>query len=154
MALLPVLLLEKHPRTLVQLVIQILSPLEEPGAVATSINAAACALLAAGSVPMAGVLAAVTIGRRGRDSTLMLNPTSYEELSGLGYLAFLFSGQGESAARPIWSSYVVSPGAIEWSSDELDSAVMLAKKGADSVRDLMKASLGQLERQGTASTRA
>jgi exosome complex component RRP46 len=90
-----------NPRTLVQMIVQILGSgwgaEGKKGArdavMATAVNAGMLALINAGSVPLKGVVCTVAVGRRLGDSVLVLDPGEEEEagLSASGCFAFLFS---------------------------------------------------------------
>ncbi|KZP17086.1 ribosomal protein S5 domain 2-like protein [Athelia psychrophila] len=119
----PALLLTANPRSLLQLVLQSLSPgvsgtekSADPRLVAAMVNASTLALLNAGSVPMQGVVCAVAVGLLSPSppssssssssaqspsapaSVLVLDPSDAElrNLQGSGCFAFMFSA---SAAR-------------------------------------------------------
>ncbi|KZP27062.1 ribosomal protein S5 domain 2-like protein [Athelia psychrophila] len=117
----PALLLTANPRSLLQLVLQSLSPgvsgpdkSADPRLVAAMVNASTLALLNAGSVPMQGVVCAVAVGLlppsppssssssaqspSAPASALVLDPSDVElcNLQGSGCFAFMFSA---SAAR-------------------------------------------------------
>jgi exosome complex component RRP46 len=112
----PALILARHPRTLVQLVGQCLTPTAPsspripPTLVAALINASTAALLNAGSVPMRGVVCAVAVGRLVSTTTttsasafgapaspaksiLVLDPSEAElaSLEAAGCFAFMFA---------------------------------------------------------------
>jgi exosome complex component RRP46 len=142
-ALFPSLLLSRHPRTLIQLVVQALSPLESPGLAAAAINAATCALLAAGSIPMSGVLAAVVIGRTAHKTLdLVLDPPDDTNLTGEACFAFIFGGGGiGDECRLAWTSSSITSQSTAWTTEEIDQATTLAREGAATVRSAMKASL-------------
>ena len=117
-ALTPSLLLSHNPRTLIQLVVQSLTPPYSslnsyststtlgksstpvtprlrinPSLTASLINASTLALLNAGSFPMRGVVCAVGIGRVRTSSELVVDPSSDELvlLDGGGTFAFLIA---------------------------------------------------------------
>jgi exosome complex component RRP46 len=187
-ALAPSLLLHRHPRSLVQIVVQGLSPTCAPGGAgggqaqapdargwhpalaAAAVNAAAAALLSAGSVPMAGVVCAAAVGRaRGpgpvRTAVLMLDPAEDEvrALEGGGCFAF-FIGAGagpaprdeedededEPPAALVWTDYAswqAKPGtvALPPRADELTEATALAEEGARAVWRALKESVARLD---------
>ncbi|KAJ7914263.1 exosome component Rrp46 [Mycena leptocephala] len=106
-ALMPSLILSQNPRTLIQLVIQALSPTRSKsydGLVAAMINASTIALLNAGSIPMKGVVCAIAIGRI--KSALVVDPSEEEEgaLDASGCFAFSF-GNGIDDARCVWTNW-------------------------------------------------
>lgn len=107
----PSLILTVNPRSLVQLVVQSLSPTHGGkfglGMVAAMINAGTLALLNAGSVPMRGVICAVSVGKRSNlprkeSSTQILDPNELESnsptLEGKGCFAFLFASDLSSSS--------------------------------------------------------
>ncbi|KAJ7268057.1 hypothetical protein C8J57DRAFT_1131706 [Mycena rebaudengoi] len=129
-ALVPSLILSQNPRTLVQLVIQGLSPTPPKfpdGLVSAMINASTLALLSAGSIPMKGVVCAVAVGRI--KSTLVIDPSDDEQLDASGCFAFLF-GNGLDDARCVWTNWK-SPASFDEA--ELSSAKSLASVAARSV---------------------
>ncbi|KAK7042217.1 exosome component Rrp46 [Favolaschia claudopus] len=131
-ALIPSLILSQNPRTLIQLVIQALSPTRSPShdtLVASMINASTIALLNAGSIPMKGVVCAVSIGRR--NSSLIVDPGD-EELAALdasGCFAFAF-GNGAEDARCVWTNWKSS---VSFNEKELAECKRLALIAAQSV---------------------
>ncbi|KAJ7101531.1 exosome component Rrp46 [Mycena belliarum] len=109
-ALVPSLILSQNPRTLIQLVIQALTPVRsksQDALVSAMINASTLALLNAGSIPMKGVVCAVAIGRI--KSTLIVDPSEDEEpfLDASGCFAFSF-GNGANDARCVWTNWTTS----------------------------------------------
>lgn len=151
----PSLLLTRHPRTLVQLVVQPLSssligslkvaPSLHPGMAAASINASSLALMNA-SVPMKGVVCASTIARMG-SAELILNPTGDQLVSSTasGCFAFIFTGVGSSNNQlhvsEVWSNWR-SP--LGFDAEEMFEARELAQRGARGVWELMKESIGSV----------
>ena len=129
-ALIPSLILSQNPRTLIQLVIQALSPKSSNAMVSAMINASTLALLNAGSVPMKGVVCAVAIGRI--NSTLVVDPSEDEEaaLDATGCFAFAF-GTGVDDARCVWTNWTSSSGSFDEA--ELASCKRLASGAAKSV---------------------
>ena len=105
------LLLNHHPRTLVQLVLQSLSsPPPSTGSTITGsiaaafINAASLALLHASSVPMQGVICAAAVGKERVTGNLVLNPDPLRtDLESIGCFGFLFSVAGE--AQVVWTEW-------------------------------------------------
>lgn len=148
----PSLLLTRHPRTLVQLVVQPLSssltgspkamPSLHPGIAAASINASSLALMNA-SVAMNGVVCAVAVARTG-SGELILNPTGDQLLSSTasGCFAFIFAGAGLSNDRQhaseVWSNWQSS---LKFDAKEIFGARELAQQGARDVWELMKESI-------------
>ncbi|KIY51528.1 hypothetical protein FISHEDRAFT_10768, partial [Fistulina hepatica ATCC 64428] len=99
-AIVPSLILTQNPRTLVQLVVQVLSPIQQSDAshvakytdvlCAAMINASSLALLNAASVPMCGVVCAVPISEGRRQ----------------GCFAFLFArGMGAAEGKCVWINW-------------------------------------------------
>jgi len=145
----PSLLLTRHPRTLIQLVVQPLSPSLvgspkaipsfHPGIAAASINASSLALMNA-SVPMKGVVCAVAIAREGSGG-LVLNPTTDQLTSSTasGCFAFIFTAAELSNDRlhvsEVWSNWQSSLG---FDVAEMLGARELAQQGARHVWELMK----------------
>ncbi|KAF6745975.1 exosome component Rrp46 [Ephemerocybe angulata] len=125
-AIAPSLILNKNPRTLIQLVIQTLT----------------LALLNAGSVPMRGVVCAIAIGKT-RDGELLVDPEEARvaELIQGGCFAFMVAdGAGlESNSTTVWTNWR----ALEGTFDEtgLMSAREAAKDAIKRVYTSMKSSL-------------
>ncbi|KAK2460358.1 hypothetical protein APHAL10511_007747 [Amanita phalloides] len=113
-ALLPSLILTHHPRTLIQLVLQALSSpaysqscwLQQAQKHTTSagigsdhvlaaslVNASTLALLNAGSIPMRGIVAAVSVGMSSSTGELVVDPANDQlsDLAASGCFAFLFA---------------------------------------------------------------
>ena len=139
----PSLILTKNPRTLVQLVIQSLSPLRADNwnttLAASMINASTLAFLNASSVPMRAAVAAVAVSRT-RQGALVVDPSDeeLEESKGLGCFAFMFGGGidlSKSNAECVWASWRSMSGN---NNEELLAAQRLAKKGAEEVFKFMK----------------
>ncbi|KAF7357377.1 Exosome component Rrp46 [Mycena sanguinolenta] len=131
-ALIPSLILSQNPRTLIQLVIQALSPTRSKysdALVAAMINASTIALLNAGSIPMKGVVCAVAIGRI--KSTLVVDPNEEEEiaLDASGCFAFAF-GNGVDDARCVWTNW---KSLQSFDQAELTQCKLLASAAAKSV---------------------
>lgn len=151
----PSLLLTRHPRTLIQLVIQPLSPSLmgspkaipplHPGIAATSINASSLALMNA-SVAMKGVVCAVAVARTS-SGELILNPTGDQLVSSTasGCFAFIFTGAGSSNDQlhvsDVWSNWQSS---LRFDAEEMFEARELAQEGARHVWELMKESIGSV----------
>jgi exosome complex component RRP46 len=152
----PSLLLTRHPRTLIQLVIQPLSPSLagsptviaplHPGIAAASINASSLALMNA-SVPMKGIVCAVAVARASSEE-LVLNPTTDQLASSTtsGCFAFIFTAAGVSNDQlhvlEVWSNWQSSLG---FDVAEMAGARELAQQGARQVWELMKESIGSVE---------
>ncbi|KAF7978240.1 hypothetical protein HWV62_1254 [Athelia sp. TMB] len=160
----PSLLLTVNPRSLLQLVLQSLSPgvsgrhnALDSRLVAAMINASTLALLNAGSVPMKGVVCAVAVGSLSSSSNstpssiLVLDPSDEEllNLQGGGCFAFIFSSittdatSSDSAyhCEPVFSSWQAMP--KPFTADELFQARDLAQAGAAKVWSAMKDSVGK-----------
>ena len=149
----PSLLLTRHPRTLIQLAIQPLSPSLvgspkgvpslHPGIAAASINASSLALMNA-SVSMKGVVCAVAVAR-GSPEQLILNPATdqLETSTASGCFAFIFTAAESPNDRmhvsEVWSNWQSSLG---FDVAELVVARDLAQQGARHVWELMKESVG------------
>ncbi|KAJ7162900.1 exosome component Rrp46 [Mycena filopes] len=129
-ALIPSLILSQNPRTLIQLVIQALSPRtiakSQDALVAAMINASTLALLNAGSIPMKGVVCAVAVGRI--KSVLVVDPDEEEEgaVDASGCFAFSF-GDGADDARCVWTNW---KSARSFDERELAQAKLLASTAA------------------------
>jgi len=151
----PSLLLTRHPRTLIQLAIQPLSPSLvgspkgvpslRPGIAAASINASSLALMNA-SVSMKGVVCAVSIARASSEQ-LVLNPTTdqLEVSTASGCFAFIFtaaeSPNNQLHVSEVWSNWQSSLG---FDVGEMVVARDLAQQGARHVWELMKESVGSV----------
>ena len=149
----PSLLLTRHPRTLIQLVVQPLSPslmgspktipALHPGIAAASINASSLALMNA-SVPMKGVVCAVTVARTS-SKELILSPNTDQLASSTasGCFAFIFTAAELSTDRlhvsEVWSNWQSSLG---FDVTEMFGARELAQQGARHIWELMKESVG------------
>lgn len=126
----PAILLNVHPRTLIQVVFQALSPLPNQvndrsimvnsnlSLTAALINAGSLAFLQASSIPLIGIVVAVSLGvkRVGKNRTLIVDPEDGEisDLVGGGVFAFIFSQshrmnedqhEKEMRGRLVWSSW-------------------------------------------------
>jgi exosome complex component RRP46 len=148
----PSLLLTRHPRTLIQLVIQPLSPSLvgskkvmpslHPGIAAASINASSLALMNA-SVTMKGVVCAAAVARTSSEE-LILNPSTDQLASSTtsGCFAFIFTAAELSNDRlhasEVWSNWQSSLG---FDIAEMVGARELAQQGAKHIWELMKESV-------------
>jgi exosome complex component RRP46 len=167
----PSLLLALNPRTLIQLVIQSLSPSPSVkfhhSLIASFINVSSLALLNAGSVPMRGVTCAVAVGRLRSKSvssptfSLIVDPSEDElsSLDGGGCFAFLFAtgllsspsdselhGVAETPnCEAVWSDWHVSSSPFD--ENELVGARGLARIAAGQVWSSMKESVKQMGTQ-------
>ncbi|KAF9652798.1 hypothetical protein BDM02DRAFT_3108935 [Thelephora ganbajun] len=151
----PSLLLTRHPRTLIQLVVQPLSPSLvgspkaipsfHPGIAAASINASSLALMNA-SVIMKGVVCAVAVARTS-SGELILNPTTDQLASSTasGCFAFILAAAESSSDRlhvsEVWSNWQSSLG---FDVTEMFEAREMAQQGARNVWGLMKESVGSV----------
>ncbi|KAF5380372.1 hypothetical protein D9615_004508 [Tricholomella constricta] len=123
----PSLVLVNNPRTLVQVVVQVLGSgsgkeEERAGVMAAVVNAGTLALLNAGSVPMRGVVCAVAVGRRVADAGLVVDPEEGDgALDTEGCFAFMFTrdGAGEMQKKCVWTNWrAVSEGKASAGFDE------------------------------------
>ncbi|KAI0918491.1 hypothetical protein AcV5_002471 [Taiwanofungus camphoratus] len=167
----PALLLSQHPRTLVQIVGQALCGSDSghgtgsvgkgwnASLIASLVNASSAALINASSVPMRGVVCAVSIGRLPSTSgtTLVLDPTEMElsRLTGGGCFAFLFSSVLSSSPKDtadippcslLWTNYTAN---TPFDESELSSAHGLAEQGAREVWKTLKDSVSWMEKSST-----
>lgn len=156
----PSLLLTRHPRTLIQLVIQPLSsslmgppeaiPSLHPGIAAASINASSLALMNA-SVAMKGVVCAVAVAQT-TPGGLILNPTGDKLVSSTasGCFAFIFTSLGPSNdqlhASEVWSNWRSS---FRFDAEEVFGARELARRGARRVWELMKENIESVGVRGS-----
>lgn len=138
----PSLILTKNPRTLVQLVVQSLSPASESSMnqslSAAMVNASSLALLKAGSVPMNGVVCAVAIGKSSCGS-FVVDPSEEENLDAGGCFAFLFAdevGLSGSNSDCVWTSWKATKG--KYDQAELVTARELARSAAGVVYGEMR----------------
>lgn len=160
--LVPCLILTQNPRTLIQLVIQSLTPptpYPNPSLTAALINASSLALLQASSFPMLGVVCAAAVGRikehhvntQHNIDKLLLDPSAEEiqQCDAVGCVAVMFRGRNVSSAREdsdnadeetkesraeiVWSSLHGSP-----LQSDYDALMRLAKTGARSVYKAMR----------------
>ena len=154
-------ILGQHPRTLIQLVVQALSP-QSHALVAAEINACSLALMNSGSIPMRGVVCAVAVGlQRKKDDhrsgmEFLLDPVEESELDGAGCVAFLFNNVdlgpasalvreqgGGMSSEVVWTNFKSCRGSVvSLDASELAQATALARKGAAEVWSCMKKSLG------------
>jgi exosome complex component RRP46 len=156
----PSLSLARNPRTLIQLVIQSLTPSAVdgffPSLVAACINASSLALLNSGSIPMTGVVcaAAVSCHRSAENdpSTLVLDPSEAESREGLccGCFAFSFTTEINDSqqlstgpsARLVWTNWHAKGGVFD--EGELARAHALGFAGAETVWRAIKQSVPQM----------
>ena len=142
-ALLPSLILNNHPRTLIQLVVQALvsarTQWKDP-LIASMINASSLALMNAGSVPMRGVVCAVAIGRL-PELGLVVDP-SEEECVGLnagGCFAFLFAEGIGSCIESVWTNWRSKSGPFD--EKDFNRARILAKRSAQTIYNTFRSSI-------------
>ena len=157
-ALLPSIILTNNPRTLIQLVAQSLTPLQNytftgprsslrlhPSLVASIINASTLALLNTASFPMRGVVCAVAVGRIKDSHTLVVDPSEDElpKLNGGGTFAFLTTSLpngSQTIAQLVYSSWNAAP----FREEELMVATALAQGASSLVYEKMKEAVGHL----------
>ncbi|KAF9228890.1 hypothetical protein BS17DRAFT_772678 [Gyrodon lividus] len=141
-------ILGQNPRTLIQVVVQALSR-PTNALIAAEINACSLALVNAGSIPMRGVVCAVSVrrGGSGNRTDLVLDPEDEEELQGGGgCFVFLFGVDQLRAdgdippSKMIWTNYCAGSGG-SFSLTEVAQAEELASKGAAQVWIKMKEAL-------------
>jgi len=136
----PSLVLTQNPRTLIQLVVQSLTPmsspqLPNPSLTAAYINASTLALLRTASFPMLGVVCAAAVGRLKQiegDERLLLDPTD-EEIAlcdAYGCVAIMLGSgsHGIQTSEIVWSSFQGAPLQADY-----DALLRLGKSGAESV---------------------
>ncbi|KAF9521793.1 ribosomal protein S5 domain 2-type protein [Crepidotus variabilis] len=141
----PSLILTKNPRSLVQLVVQALSPSAKhtwnTTLAAAMINACSLALLNASSVPMRGVVAAVAVCHS-ITGTILVDPSDDElvDVKSCGCFAFIFADQvgvDDSRSDCVWTSWKSSGGLDE---AEILKAKEMAQRSAQTIyRALRKA---------------
>jgi len=159
----PSIILSRNPRTLIQLVVQSLTPSPterfSPSLVAACINAASLALLNAGSIPMTGVVCAAAVAwlhpatEEATSSYLVLDPSEAEShtAAGCGCFAYLFTTEiGESeespaipGARLVWTNWHANSGVFD--EEELTRARALGLAGAETVWRAIKQSVPQMD---------
>ncbi|KAF5355090.1 hypothetical protein D9756_005577 [Leucocoprinus leucothites] len=142
-ALLPSLILNNHPRTLIQLVVQALTSARtqwKDSLIASMINAGSLALMSAGSVPMRGVVCAVAIGHLPGIGPVV-DPSEEEcsDLSAGGCFAFLFAEGVGSNVENVWTSWRTRSGAVD--EKNFAQARALAKGAAQNVYIAFKSSV-------------
>ncbi|KAL0953073.1 hypothetical protein HGRIS_007273 [Hohenbuehelia grisea] len=147
-ALLQSLLLNQLPRTLIQLVVQALSPSSAStkydfALISAMINSSTLALLNAGSIPMRGVVCAASVARLS-SSSIVVDPSSEEasEAQAIGCFAFLFSADisdtpNDSDCTCVWSSWSPRSGNTVDESDVMQ-ARDVAKGAARRIRAVIR----------------
>ncbi|KAK7685489.1 hypothetical protein QCA50_011353 [Cerrena zonata] len=169
----PVLLLSRHPRTLVQIVGQALCGTETGGGTgsvgrgwsasltATLINATTAALINTGSIPMKGIVCAVAVGVLGEpfsdDRIFVVDPSETEvpSLSASGCFAFLYSStlqsseeKSQNASPPfslIWTNFSSSHG-MPFNEADLSLAADVASNAASRIWAEMKQSIINIDK--------
>ena len=158
----PAIILSRNPRTLIQLVVQSLTPSPterfSPSLVAACINAASLALLNAGSIPMTGVVCASAIAylhpaTEEATSALVLDPSETECQTGAasGCFAYLFTTETNEAeelpaipgARLVWTNWRANNGVLD--EGELVRARTFGLAGAEAVWRAIKQSVPQMD---------
>ncbi|KAI9511052.1 ribosomal protein S5 domain 2-type protein, partial [Russula earlei] len=154
----PSIVLSSSPRTLIQLVVQSLSPSSvegfSPSLVATCINASSLALLNTRSIPMTSVVCAAAVSRLYSSteedaSALVLDPSEEELREGMACGCFAFSfateisgSQNTSTARLVWTNWHAKDGIFDEGEFARAQAVGLA--GAEMVWRATKLSVLQM----------
>jgi exosome complex component RRP46 len=159
----PSIILSRNPRTLIQLVIQSLTPCPaegfSPSLIAACINASSLALLDAGSIPMTSLVCAVAIARlrsateEDDASALVLDPSEAEllEAASCGCFAFSFAmeisgcqqSQDSPAGRMVWTNWHAKDGLFD--EGEFARARALGLAGAEIVWKAVKLSVPQMD---------
>jgi exosome complex component RRP46 len=156
------MILSRNPRTLIQLVIQCLTPSPaegfSPSLIAACINASSLALLNAGSIPMSSVVCAVAVSRlrsatEDDASALVLDPSEAEffDTVGCGCFAFSFAmaisgsqqSQNSPAGRMVWTNWHTRDGVFD--EEEFARAQALGLAGAEIVWSAVKLSIPQMD---------
>ncbi|KAH9963722.1 ribosomal protein S5 domain 2-type protein [Lactifluus volemus] len=157
----PSLSLIRNPRTLIQLVVQSLTPSTvdgfSPSLIAACINASSLALLNAGSIPMTGVVCAAAVSwhrpsKKDDALSLVLDPSETESREGLGCgcFAFLFAteigGSQQSSTWPnaklVWTNWHAKGSVFD--EGELARAHALGFAGAETVWKAIKQSVPEM----------
>lgn len=158
----PSIILSRNPRTLIQLVVQCLTPSPaegfSPSLIAACINASSLALLNAGSIPMTSVVCAVAVSRlrsatEDDASALVLDPSEAEflETVGCGCFAFSFAteisgsqqSQDSPAGRMVWTNWHARDGVLD--EGEFARAQALGLAGAETVWRAFKLSVPRMD---------
>ncbi|KAK0242080.1 exosome component Rrp46 [Armillaria nabsnona] len=140
-ALTPSLLLTQNPRTLVQLVVQALSlPSKawKDGLTAAMINASTLAFFNAASIPMKGMVCAVTVGRLASSKQFIVDPSGEEAvfLDAGGCFAFLFADGLDERVKCVWTNWRSFSGGFE--EKDLVQAKNVASESAREIWSKMK----------------
>jgi exosome complex component RRP46 len=157
----PSIVLSRNPRTLIQLVVQSLSPSPaegfSPSLVAACINASSLALLNAGSIPMISIVCAAAVSwlRSATEdaSVLVLDPSEVESREGVGHGCFAFAFAAEISnsqqspssptARLVWTNWHTMDGVFD--EGEFARAQALGLAGAEIVWRAIKESVPQMD---------
>ncbi|KAJ3796992.1 hypothetical protein GGU11DRAFT_102021 [Lentinula aff. detonsa] len=152
-------IVEANPRTLIQLVVQALVPTPKvtDELVAAMINCCTLSLLNAGSIPMRGVICAVSVARvssvNGEESIYKIQPVEEHpsRIQATGCFAFLFSDSYSSntySSSCVWTSWrSLHPGSLKAVEEsELARARDAAQKPAREVWERMKSLVEEGER--------
>ncbi|KAJ3997271.1 hypothetical protein F5050DRAFT_1449278 [Lentinula boryana] len=150
-------IVEANPRTLIQLVVQALVPTPKvtDELVAAMINCCTLSLLNAGSVPMRGVICAVSVARvssvNGEESIYKIQPVEEHpsRIQATGCFAFLFSDSYSSNISCVWTSWrSLYPGSLKAVEEEseLARARDAAQRPAREVWERMKSLVEEGER--------
>ena len=123
--ILPCCILTQNPRTLIQLVVQARIVCNKDTLLASMINASTLALVNAGSVPMRGVVCAVSVGKK-KDGYVV-----DETEDTCGCFAFMFT---EGSSSCVWAS---------WRGEDLISAREFANSQAYQVWHRIKENTAQ-----------
>lgn len=158
----PSIILSRNPRTLIQLVVQSLTPSPterfSSSLVASCINAASFALLNAGSIPMTGVVCAAAVAclhptTEETTSALVLDPSESEfhTAAAGGCFAYMFTTETSETedspatpgARLVWMNWRANNGVLD--EEELMRARALGLTGAETVWRAIKQSVPQMD---------
>ncbi|GLB37879.1 putative 3' exoribonuclease family, domain 1 [Lyophyllum shimeji] len=159
------------PRTLVQLVVQILSAggqgkregagagagVGEMGVMAAAVNASTLALLNAASVPMRGVVCAVAVGllhgARGREEDgLVVDPDERDgPLDAEGCFAYMYTRDagGDVHAKCVWTDWRATGGPGEMYEAGAEVLQRAREAGERGAREVYEAVYASVERMGT-----
>mmetsp|Transcript_43622 Transcript_43622/g.111513 ORF Transcript_43622/g.111513 Transcript_43622/m.111513 type:complete len:239 (-) Transcript_43622:333-1049(-) len=135
-----VLLKAMHPRTVVQVVLQIVS--DDGSLLSAALNAACFALVDAG-VPMSGLFSSVTCALL-PESVLVVDPTKEEEEAATATVCLALENhpQGAASAQSAEPSRIITShtrGTI--SKEAYSDVVMFCRKGRDLIEDFARSSL-------------
>jgi len=152
----PVLIPKHNPRSLIQLVVQSLTPQRDiqqrhifhPSLVAACINSSMLALLNASSFPLRGVVCAVAAGSILVDSALVVDPPGPVVVGGC--FAFMFGGE-EGGEELVWTSWKTLPSSSARENQSLDLAVGIAREGCRRVYKNIRTSIEERYLESPAS---